>query len=49
MSDRDYTVEIGEHQMAILLLKVLKKKEKINEPTYNEVLKVYLKKFREVA
>lgn len=49
MSDNDYAVSIGEQQMAVLLLKILRKKEKINEPTYNEVLQIYLKKLKEVA
>lgn len=49
MSDNDYAMTIDEQKMAVLLLKILRKKEKINEPTYNEVLQIYLKKLREVA
>jgi len=49
MSNNDFNIKIDEQQMAVLLLNILKKKEKINEPTYNQVLQIYLKKLKEVA
>lgn len=38
-----------ENQIAIILLKIMRKNELINEPTYNKTLQVYLRKIKEVA
>ena len=49
MSEVDYSIAFDDKQIAILLLKILRKKERINEPTYSKVLQLYLEKLKEAA
>lgn len=48
MQEKEYTLNIDD-RMSLILLKIIKKKNLINEPTYNAVLAAYHRKLKEVA
>lgn len=49
MSEQDYNISIDDTKIALILLQILRKKEKINEQTYSNTVRIYMQKLREVA
>ena len=48
MQDKEFLIQIDD-RMSLILLKIIKKKNLINEPTFNAVVAAYQKRLKEVA